>query len=203
MNNKSRTKSILTHMFTFLKPLIIASLLIGGLQVSGLMSSVSYGSRWALLQTGLWDATPANGIESETFDYGFQIKDLQGTKLSFDQFKNKVVFLNLWATWCGPCRAEMPGIQKLFDKIDNEKITFIMLSLDKDSDLGKVSDYMKKNKFTFHAYMPSGYLPSQLQVPTIPTTFIISKDGKIIQKEIGSMQYDTSKFQQFLEDLSK
>ena len=77
-----------------------------------------------------------------------------------------------------------------------------MLSLDKDSDYAKIVGYVKTKAFTFNVYQPSGYLPTQLKVPSIPTTFVISKEGKIVKKEVGSMRYDTTKFQNFLEELS-
>ncbi|HWA34220.1 MAG TPA: TlpA disulfide reductase family protein, partial [Cyclobacteriaceae bacterium] len=133
----------------------------------------------------------------------FTIQDLQGNKIPFEQFQGKVIFLNLWATWCGPCRAEMAGIERLYSKIDKSSIAFVMLSLDRDSDKNKVISYMQSKGFTFPGFMPSGYLPAQLKVPEIPTTFIISKEGKIVRKEVGSMRYDTPKFQKFLEGLSQ
>ncbi len=203
MNYKDHARKMIFHLFTLLKPIASALVLVALLQLTGLMSSVSYVAQWALLETGLKDADNNPSENQEDFDYQFTIKDLAGNKVLFEQFKGKVLFLNLWATWCGPCRAEMDGIQNLYTKIDKEKITFIMLSLDKDGDQGKVVDYLQKKNFTFHAYLPSGYLPQQLRVSQIPTTFVISKDGKIVKKEIGSMQYDTPKFQKFLETLSQ
>jgi hypothetical protein len=78
-----------------------------------------------------------------------------------------------------------------------------MLSLDKDSDQAKVVSYLKNKSFTFNAFMPSGYLPEHLQVPSIPTTFIISPEGKVVKKEVGAVQYDTPDFLRFLEKLSQ
>ncbi len=201
-SHKDLLKKIIFKVFSLLKPVAFALLLIVLLQATGLMSSVSYLSQWAILQTGLNDATDETDPTEEDFDYQFTIKDLEGNKIAFDQFKGKVIFFNMWATWCGPCRAEMPGIQKLYEKVDKEKIIFVMLSIDKDNDKPKIVDYLKKRDFTFNAYQPSGYLPNQLRVPSIPTTFIISREGKIVKKEVGGIRYDTSKFQKFLEELS-
>ena len=203
MNNKSRTKKIVWKIYSLVKPILVALVLVVVLQFTGLISAVSFATQWALLQTGLRDAEPTWIAAPAKFDYQFSIKDLQGNTLAFEQFKGKVLFINLWATWCGPCRAEMPSIQKLYEKIDKEKVIFIMLSIDDDSDIQKVRDYLRKRAFTFKAFMPSGNLPEQLRVPSIPTTFIVSREGTIIKKEVGSMRYDTSKFQKFLEDLSE
>ncbi len=137
--------------------------------------------------------------DAQDFNYDFQIKDLDGHKINFSQYKNKVVFLNLWATWCGPCRAEMPTIQKLYTKMANDpNVVFVMLSIDKDKDLPKVVRYLKDKSFTFKGYMPSGYLTEQLNVPNIPTTFIISKEGKIVGKEVGTTNFNSTRFYKFL-----
>ena len=189
------------QLLDILKPMAATAFVVILLNVTGLMSSVSYLGHWAILQTGLEDAS-AESTMNEDFDFQFDVKNLEGNKVPFNQFKGKVVFLNIWATWCGPCRAEMASIQKLYSKIDKQKVVFVMLSIDQDGDQRKVIDYLHKKEFTFPAYMPSGYLPSQLQVKLIPTTFIISPEGKIVKKEVGSTQFDTKKFQNFLEELS-
>lgn len=77
-----------------------------------------------------------------------------------------------------------------------------MLSIDKDRDEPKVGAYINKYKYTFPVYRPSGYLTSQLDIPSIPTTFIISKDGMVVSKEVGTTNFDTSKFKKFLESLA-
>ncbi|MBS1508974.1 MAG: TlpA family protein disulfide reductase [Bacteroidetes bacterium] len=156
----------------------------------------------AALHSGLMNAsTETEGHEA--FDYDFVIKDLDGNKADFNNYKGKVVFLNLWATWCAPCRSEMPGIQKLYNEVDHEKIVFVMLSLDKDAQVEKVKKFIKNQSYSFPIFMPSGYLSEQLQVPSIPTTFVIGKDGIVAMKEIGMKNYDTPKFKKFLNELAK
>lgn len=153
----------------------------------------------AILQTGLMNANAEAAEESLDFNYEFRIKDLEGNKIEFSQFKNKVVFLNLWATWCGPCRAEMPTIQKLYEKMaDDPNVVFVMLSIDKDKDLPKVVRYLQDKAYSFGGYMPTGYLTEQLNVPSIPTTFIISKKGTILSKEVGTTNFNTNRFYKFL-----
>lgn len=152
--------------------------------------------------------TSFNTSESESlldkdFNYNFTLKTLDGEKVAFESLKGKVVFINLWATWCGPCRTEMPGIQKLYEKTESDDIAFVMLSIDKDGDQNKVISYIKKNNFSFPVYMPSGGLSSQLNVPSIPTTFIISKDGKVAHQKIGSTNYDTEKYRKILSELAE
>lgn len=199
VGNKSRT--VWASVIQFLKPIVLTGVVIAILQVTGLMGSLSQASQWTLLQTGFRDAGDEPDPEAPTFDYDFVIKDLEGQRVAFESFKGKVVFLNLWATWCGPCRAEMPGIQKLYEKVDHDKIIFVMLSLDDDEALPQVKRYLTARSFSFPAYLPAGNLHKQLKVPSIPTTFVISPQGKIERKEVGAMQYDTKEFKKFLEGL--
>jgi len=183
---------------SLVKTMFSAIIIIGLLKVTGSMDEVTYFTQSAVMKAGVLNVNPKEDESDLRFDYAFTIKDLNGNKVPFDQFKGKVVFLNLWATWCGPCKAEMPGIQKLFSKLDTDSIEFVMLSLDKDVALSKVQAYVKKNQYTFPIYMPAGFLADQLQVPSIPTTFVISKEGKVVLKEVGTRNYDTKKMVEFL-----
>ncbi len=173
------------------------------LQLTGLLRGVSFITQSAIMKTGLLDAKvpEAPAVESD-FDYNFTVKDLQGNKSSFEQFKGKVVFLNMWATWCGPCRAEMPTIQELYNRLDKEKVVVVMLSIDKDQDKEKIVRYIQNKAYTFPVYQPSGYLTEQLSVHTIPTTFVISKDGKIAAKHVGMTNFNTAKFKKFIDELA-
>jgi thiol-disulfide isomerase/thioredoxin len=191
------------RIFEFTKPLIGAFIIIALLQVTGLFGDVAALTQQAALSTGLMNVSlPIEDKNNEDFDFGFTLKDSLGNSFNADQFKGKVIFLNLWATWCGPCRAEMPAIHKLYAKVKDERIVFIMLSIDKDQAAQKVKAYVRKNKYTFPVYRPSGYLTDQLNVPSIPTTFVIAKDGKIVMKEVGTKNYNTDKFRKFLIELA-
>ena len=172
------------------------------LRVTGLLSGFSSATQSVVMETGLLDAS-VDTKESEAFNYDFTIKDLNEDKIGFNQFKGKVVFLNLWATWCGPCKAEMQGIHELYKEVASENIAFVMLSIDKDNAKRKVVKYINDKGFTFPVYMPSGYLSEQLNVPSIPTTFVINKEGKIVAKEVGTTNFNTKKFKKFLVDLTK
>lgn len=189
----------MNNLIGVLKTSLIALIILGLLKVTGLMGDVSFITQTVAMKAGILDVSPVSESKANPkFDYAFTVKDLKGNKISFDQYKGKVVFLNLWATWCGPCKAEMPGIHNLYVKMKGEPVEFVMLSIDKDKALSKVESYVKNNSYTFPVFMPSGYLAEQLQVPSIPTTFVISKDGKIVMKEVGTRNYDTKKMMEFL-----
>ena len=155
----------------------------------------------AVMHSGIVDAY-IDANKKELFNYDFVIRDLSGKQVDVKSFRGKVIFLNLWATWCGPCRNEMPSIQELYNGIDKEKILFVMLSLDEERRSEKVKSYVKEMAFSFPVFMPHGQLTNQLYVDTIPTTFVIDKDGYITIKETGMRNYNTTKFKTYLEGLA-
>jgi thiol-disulfide isomerase/thioredoxin len=187
MHNKSRTKSRIPLPFARIRAILVGVIVLVILHGIGLFSAVSLSD---------------TEVPRPEFNYAFTLKDLEGNRIPVESFKGKVIFLNLWATWCGPCRAEMPGIQSLYNKVDNEKIIFIMLSIDRDQDLAKVKKYVRDKSFTFNTYLPSGYLTEQLDVSLIPTTYVVSRDGRIMKREVGAKDYDTPSFRKFLENLA-
>lgn len=187
-----------------LKPWLVTIAFVLILQYTGALSGISYYTQSAIMQTGIMDAkSEADVIKPEAFDYRFTVKDLKGEVVNMEELKGKVVFLNLWATWCGPCRVEMPSIEALYNSVDKEKVAFVMLSLDTPENFKKVVKYVDDKEFTFPVYVVDKGLTRQLQVPSIPTTFIIGKDGKIKRKEVGAANYDSPKFKEFLNSLSQ
>ncbi len=171
------------------------------LRYTGLLSGVSYAANSALMKTGVMDAEPNDVAVIKPFDYNFSIKDMEGKVVDFNAFKGKTIFLNLWATWCGPCRVEMPSIQKLYDRVSHEEIIFIMLSLDDPKHHDKIVKFISNRAVTLPVYQPASPLPEILDVPSIPTTFIIDPQGKVVSKKVGAANFDTEKFEKFLKSL--
>jgi thiol-disulfide isomerase/thioredoxin len=195
-------KQILITVWKSLRPWAIVVAVVVVLRYTGILAGISYVTGSLLLKTGAMNASIEEPIVEKSFNYNFKVKDLNGTVINFKDFKGKTIFLNVWATWCGPCRVEMPSIQKLYDKVDKEKIAFVMLAVDKREDFEKVINFVKEKEFSFPVYVPHEYLPDQLMVRTIPTTFVINSDGKIAAQETGTANYDTEEFKSFLEDLT-
>jgi thiol-disulfide isomerase/thioredoxin len=191
---------MLSKTGAIVRPVLTTVIVVLALKMTGLLSYVSDITQTVVLKTGVLDArAPESNGDEEVFDFNFAIKDMAGKRLSIDQLKGKVIFLNLWATWCGPCRAEMPTIQKLYEAIGKDNVVFVILSIDRDQDKDKIINYVAAKAYTFPVYQPSGRLTNQLDVPSIPTTFIISKEGKVIAKEVGTTNFNTSKFKNFLQ----
>lgn len=188
------------RFFQYIKPMALTIIMIGSLQITGLWGGATAMAQMLVIKMGILNVDVGEVKSPANFDYGFTLKDLSGNKVSFHDYKGKVLFINLWATWCGPCKAEMPGIQSLSEKLKAEPVEFVMLSVDKEPALAKVKSYLENNQFTFPVFIPHEYLPEQFQVPSIPTTFIVSKNGKILMKEVGTRNYDTNKMIDFLKN---
>ncbi len=130
-------------------------------------------------------------------DYRWNLKGINTDDYNFETAKNKVVFLNFWATWCPPCRAEMPSIQKVFEDYKN-KIEFVFITNENPE---KVNSFLTKNKYTFSSFNEITRSPKEFSVSTIPTTYIINKKGEIVVHTLGSANWNSDKIRKLLDDL--
>ncbi len=126
----------------------------------------------------------------------FTIKDVKGNTIDLQSLKGKKVFVNLWATWCPPCRREMPSIQKLSASVDQSKVAFVMLSL--DDDFEKAKSYVMENNLMLPIYYPAEQLPELFNVQGIPATFIFNENGKLIKRVDGMDNYDSQQYKKLL-----
>jgi thiol-disulfide isomerase/thioredoxin len=127
-------------------------------------------------ETLTWDA-------KSTVLPDFDLTDLQGRKWTLANLKGKVAFINLWATWCGPCRSELPYVQKLADQLKASKDVTV-LTLNIDEEVGSVEPFMKENKYTFPVILGQAYAQGQ-GVYSIPRNWIVSAEGKLMFEGIG------------------
>ncbi len=179
---------------------VIISTIFLSLYLSGLHTEVAGFAQRMILSTGL--ITPESEVnysDNSKNDYNFKLKNIDGSTISFNELKGKVVFMNIWATWCAPCIAEMPNIQNLYEKMDSSKVAFVMLSTDQSEE--KVNNFIDRKGFTFPVYLAASNVPSEFRVPSIPTTFVFSKEGKIVSKNVGMANYDKKSFIKFLNEL--
>ena len=126
----------------------------------------------------------------------FQLKNEKGDLINSSTLAGKKVFINIWASWCPPCRREMPSIQALYGKVDKDKVAFLMLSLDEGME--DATDFMKSNSLSLPIYFPGGQLPSLLEVQSIPATFIFDENGKLLRRIDGMHNYDSEEFTKLL-----
>lgn len=128
--------------------------------------------------------------------WNWTMTDMEGKKSSFADFRGEVIFLNQWATWCPPCRAEMPSIEKLYKK-NGGNIRFVMLTNEEPQ---KVRSYLQKEGYTFPVYI--GQIGgSDLASRTIPSTTIIDPAGKIRVHKAGAFNWNSGKVRRLLGSL--
>jgi thiol-disulfide isomerase/thioredoxin len=127
----------------------------------------------------------------------FALMDTSGKTLDLKSFAGKKVFVNLWASWCPPCRAEMPSIEKLHASVDKEKTVFILVSLDNDFETAK--KYMQSKGLNLPIYYPNDNLPDLFNVRGIPATFIFNEKGELIKQHEGADDYNTDAYRQLLQ----
>lgn len=117
-----------------------------------------------------------------------------------EQLKGKVLFINFWATWCPPCRAEMPSIQKLYDKFKgDESIEFLIVEI--EGDIEGTNKFLAQQKLQLPIVYPNGEIPANWLGGSIPTTVILDKNGKIAAKEEGMYDYSTKEVEEFVRNL--
>ena len=117
--------------------------------------------------------------------------------INLSELKGKIVFINHWATWCPPCRAEMPSLHNLY-KDYADKIEFVFLTTDPKKAIDK---YYAANDFSFPTYMVSSAIPQQISTASLPTTVILDKDGNVFLKELGAADWNSGKVRKMLDEL--
>lgn len=137
------------------------------------------------------------GISLANADYQWRYLDREGQTKNFADLKGKVIFLNLWATWCGPCVAEFPAINELY-KAYGDKVEFVLLS---NEDLAVVETFLSKKGYTTPSYRYLDEIPQLLYSQSIPTTYIISKNGEMVVQKKGAAKWNSTSTKELLDKL--
>ena len=121
------------------------------------------------------------------------IRDDNGKLTNTSELKGKVVFINFWASWCPPCRAEFPSIQKFYEKYkENKDLVFLTINLDDNVAAGK--EYLNKEQFSVPFLVPDGYVPNVFFNGSLPTTVVLDKSGNIRMHHAGMADYSNNSF---------
>jgi len=134
---------------------------------------------------------------SSTPHEGWQLKSLDGKTVTLSDFKGKVVFLDIWATYCGPCVAELPNIQRLANSLKNENVAFLLPARDGEA---HVREFLRKHPTDLPIYLASES-PPDMPNAAIPATYILNRQGVIVYREIGGVNWDTDNVRAFLRSL--
>lgn len=141
--------------------------------------------------------TDTNLATSTVLLPSFSVKDANGNALDLQTLKGKKLFVNLWASWCPPCKRELPSIERLFHSVDTNKVKFVLISF--DDQFEKAKKYILSRSLKLPIYYPLENPPSLFNVEGIPATFIFNEQGELIRQVVGSEDYDTREYRGLLQ----
>jgi len=133
-----------------------------------------------------------------TFNTDFSLKGItNATDVNLSELKGEVVFINYWATWCPPCRAEMPSLQSLYNDYKG-KVAFVFITSDAKD---KVDSFYNKYNYELPTYNILSNPPKEIDTETLPATFVIDKNGKIALSEFGPANWNSNTVRELLDNL--
>ncbi len=119
----------------------------------------------------------------------FTLKEINGSKLTLDSLRGKIVILNFWASWCNECKAEKRSIQSYLNK-NNKSDDLVFITVLYRDNPEKVKEMIKKEGFTFPVLVDDGEVSKIYGIKGVPETFLIDKNGILRHKIIGPIQWD-------------
>jgi thiol-disulfide isomerase/thioredoxin len=138
---------------------------------------------------------PANPRVLGQADPDWRVRGLDGTTYRFADFNDRVVFVNLWATWCGPCIQEMPSIARLYESLGEDRVAFLIVS---DEDEGTVRKFVERRQYPFPVYVQHSRPPRVFHSRGIPATFVVDRQGRVVFRHLGPADWSTRETQDFL-----
>ena len=128
---------------------------------------------------------PPEGTQAGNLAPNFQLQDLDGQSVSLSELRGSPIILNFWATWCGPCRSEMPFIQEIYKEWQGRGLVVLAINLKEAP--SEVSQFMQKNNLSFTVLLDTGGEAAQIyDIFAIPTTLFIDRDGIIRERKLGA-----------------
>jgi thiol-disulfide isomerase/thioredoxin len=132
----------------------------------------------------------------------FTLLDTDGQQVSLQQYRGKVVFLNFWATWCIPCREEMPSLERLHQTYQAQDLAIISIDLKEGAD--QVKAFFQKHGLSFPSLLdPNGTVFRDYLVAGMPTTYLIDRNGTLLARGVGGRDWTRAEAQQLIQELLK
>lgn len=129
------------------------------------------------------------GAEKGQLAPDFSLMDMQGQKVSLADFKGKVVILNFWATWCSPCREEMPSMEMLYRKYKDQGLVILAVNVEKDA-AKIVKNFLQRTPYTFPILLDDkAEVQSLYKVFRFPETFVIDRSGNVVETVTGAIDW--------------
>ena len=134
-------------------------------------------------------------------DFRWVLRTLDDRVVQLEDYRGRVLFVNLWATWCPPCIEELASIQALADSLAGEAgVAFLAVSPERR---GPVERFVKRRGLTVPVYLESTRMPGAYGLRALPTTFVIDRQGRIVLAHRGAAHWDTARMRAFLRELAR
>ncbi len=148
------------------------------------------------------DDAPTADVRIGTAAPDFTLNDIDGEPVSLSSLRGKVVLVNFWATWCPPCRAEKPTMERLQQAFAGQD--FVILAVNTENDPPAVRDYLSKNPLSFPVLLDNDARVQHLYgVFRFPETFLVDKDGTVRERYIGARDWSSTEFMRYVSALLK
>ena len=132
----------------------------------------------------------------------FTLPSIDGNQVSLRHYRGKVVFLNFWATWCIPCREEMPALERLHQTYHAQDLAIISIDLKESAE--QVKTFFQKHGLSFPSLLDqSGSVFREYLVAGMPTTYLIGRDGTLLARGVGGRDWTRAEALQFIQELLK
>ncbi|MRX70712.1 redoxin domain-containing protein [Bacillus lacus] len=149
-----------------------------------------------LLGYAVWEfqfKEPVIGLESGNAAPDFTLETIRGETVTLSDLKGKKVLLNFWATWCPPCREEMPAMEKIHEGYGESVVVLAVNFTSSESSRENVSQFVNDLELTFPVVLDNEGINADYQIFNYPTTYVLNEDGIIESKYVGGMTYDIMK----------
>jgi len=212
MKTHTQRKGISLAPFGVATGIALASLLFAsctpGQNASGTDSATSSGSGFSTVKSS--DADMNDIIASmhlsrlekaeAVSDWDFSLPMLDGTVKKLSDYKGQLVLLNFWATWCPPCRTEMPGMNTLYSDYNAKGLVVLAINLQEPKET--VEPFLKKEGYTMPVMLDEqGTVGAKFDIQSIPSTFLVTPDGYIVAGKLGTQEWDTPEIRSVLDKL--
>lgn len=145
---------------------------------------VKYGGLLIVAALFVWQVV-GRSINANSGAPDFTLKNQHGEKISLSDYRGKVVILNFWATWCPPCKAEVPGFVKMYNEHKDDGLVILGVSLDRDG-WQSVAPFIRNHQVSYPVVIGNrDVVDAYGNIQSIPTTFVLDKQGKIQRKYVG------------------
>lgn len=148
---------------------------------------------WLLLNFITWSLSAAPSLD-------YQVQNVQGELVSLNELKGQVVYLDFWASWCGPCRKSFPWMNAMHQKYQQQGLVIVAINLDPDRALAE--QFLSKIPADFHLrFDPEADVASKFDLQGMPSSYVFNKKGQLVQSHLGFFEEHVNDYEQELKIL--